>query len=319
MRPSVPKIAQLQLRLIRISSLGDNNGDMMKRHACLALLASLFAATSAQADEAYFGYTYGTETLPRGETELEFWATDRRGKDDGHYDAQDYRLELEHGFSNRFSISGYANFASHHVRGLEPGFEHTDRDFAFQGASAEFKYNILSPYKDELGLTLYAEPGWSRIHSVEGEKGTEWELELKLLLQKNFLDDRLVWATNLTFEPEWEKEVEEEDSGSLDAEEEWEKELKLELSTGLSYQLAPGWFAGIEGRYSSVYPDWADGLHRETYAVFAGPTIHYAARRFWVTATFQPQLFGGPSATGGDLALDEFEKREFRVKIGVNF
>ena len=85
-----------------------------------------------------------------------------------------------------------------------------------------------------------------------------------------------------------------------------------------SYRIAPGWFAGVEGRYSSVYPDWTNGLHRETYAVSAGPVIHYAAKKWWVTATYLPQLFGKPSPTGS-LALDEFEEREFRVKVGYSF
>src|SRR5262249_21218057 len=202
------------------------------------------------------GYVYSAEPMPKGETEAELWVTDRRGKDDGHYDAQNYRVELEHGFTDRLTISGYANLVSLHVRNSD---ERIDRDFAFQGLSAEFKYNVLSPFKDGLGLTLYAEPGWSRIHSVEGEKGTEYELELKAILQKNFLDDKLVWAANFTFEPEWEKEKE-VDEETLKTETEWEKELKLEVSTGLSYRVAPGWFAGIEGRYSSVYPDWTHGL-----------------------------------------------------------
>src|SRR5438477_5546827 len=194
------------------------------------------AATPAQADEQYFGYTYGAEVLGKGRTEAELWATDRRGKSSGHYDAQHYRLELEHGFTNRLSVAGYANFVSHHIR---DGIERTDRDLAFQGLSAEFKYNVLSPYKNGFGLTLYAEPGWSRIHSVEGEKGTEYELELKAILQKNFLDDRLIWAANVTFEPEWEKEKAEVSPGVTDTE--WEKELKLEVSSGLSYRIAPGW------------------------------------------------------------------------------
>lgn len=275
------------------------------------------SATAARADENYFGYTYSADTMAKGETEMELWATDRRGKGEGHYDAQDYRIELEHGFTNRLTVSGYANFASHHVRGLEPGFENVHRNFAFQGLSTEFKYNVLSPYKDGLGLTLYAEPGWSRIHSVEGEKGTEYELELKAILQKNFLDDRLIWAANFTFEPEWEKEKEENAVTGL-TESEWEKELKIEVTTGLSFRVAPNWFAGVEGRYASVYPDWTNGLHRETYAVFAGPAIHYGGKNWWVTASYLPQLFGGPSP-GGSRTFDEYEKRELRLKIGYNF
>jgi hypothetical protein len=287
----------------------------MKRLTALGLGLAGFAATPARADEQYFGYTYSAEVLPRGATETELWATDRRGKAGGHYDAQDYRIELEHGFTDRFTISGYANFDSHHIRNnLE--LDDTDRDFAFQGLSAEFKYNVLSPYKDGIGLTLYAEPGWSRIHSVEGEKGTEYELELKAILQKNFLDDRLIWAANLTFEPEWEKEKSEVSPGVTESE--WEKELKLEVSTGLSYRVAPGWYAGVEVRYASVYPDWTNGLNRETYAVFAGPAIHYGGKKWWATLSYQPQLFGSPSP-GRSLALDEYEKRELRLKLGYNF
>jgi len=288
------------------------------RVGALAAFTGLCALSApAYADEQYFDYTYSAEVLGKGETEAELWATDRRGKGDGHYDAQDYRIELEHGFTNRLTVSGYANFVSHRIRGLEPDFEDVDRDFAFQGLSAEFKYNVLSPFKDGFGLTLYAEPGWSRIHSVEGEKGTEYELELKAILQKNFLDDRLIWAANLTFEPEWEKEKE-LDPVTAETESEWEKELKLEVSSGLSYRVAPGWYAGLEGRYASVYPDWTNGLHRETYAVFAGPAIHYSGRRWWATATYLPQLFGSPSPHGSR-ALGEYEKRELRLKVGYNF
>jgi len=287
----------------------------MKLYFIAAILAGTFGATAAQADEQYFGYTYSAEVLPKGGTEFEFWATDRRGKSDGHFDAQDYRLELEHGFTDRFTVAGYANFAGHHIRGLEPDFDTTNRDFAFRGLSAEFKYNVLSPYKDGIGLTFYAEPGWSRIHGG-GERGTEYELELKALIQKNFMNDRLIWAANLTFEPEWEREVEVAPTGERDIE--WEKELKLEVSSGLSYRVAPGWFLGGEARYASVYPDWTNGLHRETYAVFAGPSIHYGGKKWWFTATYLPQLFGSPSPDGSR-ALDEYEKREFRIKLGYNF
>lgn len=287
----------------------------MRRLLGLGVSLAGFAATPAQADEQYFGYTYSAETLPKGQTEMELWATDRRGKAEGHFDAQDYRIELEHGFTNRLTVAGYANFASHHIRGLEPDFKDTDRDFALRGLSAEFKYNVLSPYKDAFGLTLYAEPAWSRIHGG-GEKGTEYELEFKAILQKNFLDDRLIWAANLTFEPEWEKEKEEVSPGITKSE--WEKELKVEVSTGLSYRVAPNWFLGFEGRYASVYPGWTNGLHRETYAVFAGPAVHYGGKKWWATLTFLPQLFGKPSPNGSR-ALDEYEKREIRLKLGYNF
>lgn len=289
----------------------------MRNRWVFAFGVAALASAPAQADERYFGYTYSAEPMPKGETEIELWATDRRGKETGHYDAQDYRIEVEHGFTDRLTVSGYLNLGSHHIRGLEPDFEDVHRNFALQGLSSEIKYNVLSPYKDGFGLTLYAEPAWSRIHSVEGEKGTEYELELKAILQKNFLDDRLIWASNFVFEPEFEHEKE-TDELTGETESEWEKELKLHVTSGLAYRIGPGWFAGVEGRYSSVYPDFTHGLHRETYAVFAGPTIHYAAKKWWITASYQPQLFGSPSPRGAR-ALDEFEKREFRVIFGYEF
>ena len=73
----------------------------------------------------------------------------------------------------------------------------------------------------------------------------------------------------------------------------------------------------MEGRYAKVYPT---GLTAFT----AKPTPSLRARRplrrqeWWATLSYQPQLFGSPSPNGGR-ALDEYEKREPRLKIGYNF
>lgn len=278
-------------------------------------LAAIYATGASAAPE--FGYVYTAETEERGETEVTLWATDRRGKGEGHYDAQDYRLEVERGMTDRFQISGYVNLASHHLRGVDSELEPVDRDFAFQGLSAEFKYQLRSPEKDGFGIALYAEPGWSRISKVTGKKADEFELELKAILQKNFAHDRLVWATNLTFEPEWEREHEEIAPGII--ERQTEKELAFEVASGLSYRVAPNWWLGVEGRYHSVYPDWTHGLHRENYAVYAGPTVHFASGEWSVTATWQPQLFGAPQRPGSSLEFDDHEKRELRLKIAKEF
>jgi hypothetical protein len=276
-------------------------------------VAGSFAA-AAQADENPFVYSYTADVEKAGETETALWATDRRGKAEGHYDAQDYRLEVEHGFTGRFSASTYVNFASHHISGLEPDLAPVHRDFGFQGLSAEFKYKLLDDEKDGIGFTVYAEPGWSRIHDVEGEKGAEYELELKAIFSKGFNQDRVVWAGNLTFEPEWEHERLE----LARATGHWEKELKLEASTGLAYRILPNLYLGAEARYAGVYPNWTNGLHSEASAFFAGPTVSFSADEWSATLSFMPQLGGSPSASGGR-NLDEFEKREIRLRISHEF
>jgi opacity protein-like surface antigen len=255
--------------------------------AALAAGAAFVCAAPAHASGPDFGYVYTTGIEEPGETEVSLWATDRRGKAQGHYDAQDYRLEVERGLSERFQISGYLNLASHHVRGLGGEFEPVHRNLGFQGLSAEFKYQVFNPAHDRFGLAFYAEPGWSRISKVTGQKAREFEFELKAIAQKNFAHDRLVWAANLTLEPEWEREHEEVAPGVV--EHKTEQELALEVSSGLSYQVATNWWVGAEGRYHSVYPDWTHGLHRENYAVYAGPSVHFASGE-WSLTGFEMNL-----------------------------
>lgn len=277
------------------------------------LAACLPAPVAAEVSP--FGYSYTAETEERGETEVALWATDRSGKDGGHYDAQDYRIEIERGLTNRFQVSGYLNFESHHVSGLEPGIEDVRRNFAFSGASLEFKYRLLDEGRDGIGLAVYAEPGWSRIHDVEGNEGTEYEAELKTILSKSFAGGRLLWAGNLTLEPEWERESEPPAPGLV--EHSWEKELKIEATTGLAYRLAPDWFAGVEARYASVYPNWTTHLDREAYAVSAGPTVAFQGDEWSASITWLPQIFGGPGSHGQ--SLGEFEKGEIRLKLAHEF
>lgn len=280
---------------------------------CFMTLAMFVGTSAAAAGGPDFGYVYTAGTEEPGETELTLWATDRRGKGEGHYDAQDYRLEFERGISERFQASAYVNFASHHIRGLDGEFDRVHRNLAFQGLSAEFKYQLVEPKKNGWGVALYAEPGWSRIAKVSGEHSREYELELKGIVQKSFADDRLIWAANLTLEPEWEHEHELVAPGIV--EHRTEKELAFEVASGLSYRVAPKWWLGAEGRYHSVYPNWTHGLHRENYAVYAGPTLHYDGGKFGLTATWQPQLFGGPSGSRSSLEFDDHERQEFRLKL----
>ena len=281
----------------------------------LAAGAASLCASRAYADPD-FAYVYTAAVEKAGETEVSLWATNRRGKGQGHYDAQDYRIEVERGLTEHLQAAFYANFESHHLRGLSGEFGSVDRDLAFQGLSAEFIYQLREPKDGRLGVAVYAEPAWSRISKVTGRKGDEYELELKAIIQKNLLADRLVWATNLTLEPEWEREHELIAPGLMTRK--TEKELGVELATALSYRLGSRWWLGGEARYHSLYPNWTNGLKREDYAVHAGPSVHYAGGKWAVTATWLPQLFGSPSPNGS-LELKDHEKDELRVKLSYEF
>ena len=276
-------------------------------------LVLLLLPAFANADENYFGYTYGAETLPAGGSEAYLWWTHRTGKGEGSYRADDIQFEFEHGWTDRFQTSFYLtgrafDYSGGAVEDEETGAAETlHRDLDFDGAKVAFKWNLKSAEKDGYGLALYVEPEYSRLHRPDGERFKEVGLETKLILQKNFLEDQLIAAYNLTLEPEWEKE-----DGA------WERELYVENSAGVSYRVAPNWFLGLETRVDMAYPDYGT---REFWAWYAGPSIHYGGRRYWATLAWMPQIKGGPTEEERStrLHLEERERNEVRLKLGVNF
>ena len=283
---------------------------------CIAGLLLLSPLVS-QADENNWGYVYGADTLPKGQSELYLWATDRRHKENGTYNAQDYQLEYEYGFTDKLQGSLYLTGSSHEIKDSAPLDDNGDPEYGnlnqtrFNGVKASVKYNILSTYKDPIGLSLYLEPGYSTRFKISGEEMDQYSLEAKLILQKNFLDDTLLWATNLTLEAERRK--------FKGAGQSWEDELEVEVTSGLSYRFAPNWWAGAEMRYHSEYPDWRKEFNREHYAIFLGPNIHWGGEKYWATLTFMDNIVGAPHAEDRIDHLAEHERREIRLKLGYNF
>ena len=265
---------------------------------------------SASADENYFGYSYGAETLPKGKYEAYLWLTSRMGKGMGTYQAWDNFNEIEYGFTNRFQASLYLNTSGHRIRGNAEWKDTSS--FGFEGVRTAFKYALVSPFTHALGVALYIEPEYSRRFKISGEEFTEWAIESKVILQKNFRGDTIVSALNLTYEHEWEREDEEE------GESEFEREAAIEVSGGINYRVRPNWFVGVEARRHSEYPD-ADLGNEEHRAYFLGPVLHYGGQKWWFTATLLPQVYGRPRENSRHLFLGEHERVETRFKIGYNF
>ena len=268
------------------------------------------------ADENLFGYTYGAETLPNGKWEFYNWATARLSKGKGTYRALDLAQELEYGITDRWQASLYVTERGHEIRGSAPvedgEAEYPDRSsFEFQGLQLASKYMLLSPFKDAIGLALYGEAGWSRHFKISGQQQDEYYFEGKIILQKNFLEDALIVALNLTGEYELRR---------IRGDKESDSEIEAEVTGGITYRVAPNWYVGLEARMHSEFPN-SDFRGWEHYAVFAGPTIHYGAKTWWATLTWLPQLTGWPNdpERSNNLHLGEHERNEIRLKVGINF
>lgn len=276
--------------------------------AVLGLITATLSTpmSSARADENMFGYTYGADTLPAGKFEFYNWTTWRHSKDVGEYDAFDIQFELEYGITDRFQTSTYLMFDLRDQAGLDPE-EYADiSGFEFDGIKQAFKYNVLSTYKDAFGLSFYLEPGWSRFHKITGERIDEFEIETKVIIQKNFRDDTIIWALNLTPEFEW----------YFPDGESTETEFIMEATTGVSFRVYKKWYAGIETRYHTEFPEYGAQEHQ---AVFVGPNIHYGSEKWWFTLTWLPQVWGEPNEAGSHRHFGEHEKSELRLKVGYNF
>jgi len=294
----------------------------LSRIKSAAFLTMACIAAPVAAGDSPFGYVYTTDTHPKGERELEQWITRRHGQARGNYDLWQFRTELEYGVTNDLQAALYLNYDS--VSAFRNRPDGTTGPGAFvpdaadpnarysrtfvESVSNEWIWRVLSPYKDPIGLALYLEPSWGP---------DKRELEGKLILQKNFLDDRLIWAANLTAAAERER-----------FHGEWEREGELELTTGVAYAFLPRWRAGLEYRRHTGYEgsSFARGQRQYT-ASFLGPSVHFAARSWWVTATYLAQLANARAyndaarddLVGGRFYGEHHERSELRLRFGMSF
>ena len=296
--------------------------------AALAGLTLGLAAGAASADEPLFGFVYTTDLLPKGQTEIEQWATWRNQKAGGYFDQVDGRTEVSYGLTDRLQTSLYANWTwarafhngpfeqttppeplSYDQPGPDDHYEHA----RFVGVSGEVIYRILSPYTDPVGLAIYEEP----------TIGPDFvESETKLILQKNFRDDRLVLAANFTYAPEW-RRLPDENNPAVRS---WQEETDVNFGLAGSYRFASNWSAGLEFLNEREFNSFGFN-HESNSGYFLGPTIHFAARKFFFTASYLEQLpcAGQHSDTvpgaivGGRIYDNDFERRRLRLKVGYLF
>lgn len=260
---------------------------------CFSLI--LFSV-QANASEPLFGYMYTTDLLPKGKFEIEQWITDREGQAQGHFHHFDMSTEVEYGVSDSFQVAFYlkymyANESANSVAGKTEGIEIPfDRDssqpysqFRFDGVSLELMYRALSPYTDPVGLAFYLEPELGFY-----AKG----LELRAILQKNFLDDLFVLDANIWVEYEREDGSNLVDPGSTEKPDGVPRNATYaEIDLGASYRFMSNWSVGLEFREHNEFAGLSlNRTDQDHSAFFLGPNIHYASTRWFFTLSFLRQL-----------------------------
>lgn len=216
-----------------------------------AILALGLTATVASANERRFTYSYETTGMPKGVWEYEQWFT---WKSYDNKDRFDFRHEFEYGITDTLTIDIYL---------ADWRYE----DVADEGGDADYKRSgfalrqmITDPNKAVLGSALYGEV-------LVGDE--EVVLEGKVLLQKNF--GPFVAVYNLVLEAEWEGE----DLGDLD-----ESVGVWENTFGVSYQINPNFFIGVEALHEVEFEEWK---HAGDHAFYAGPNLSFRKGNFFAT------------------------------------
>ena len=313
--------------------------------ATLAVMAlAACVAFDARGSEQIFPETYLAEVLPKGALEAEQWLTYREGKSQGTYGLLQTRTEIEYGITSRWLASVYINTYSvnaHNDNSAKSRLDYTssggDGDEVTGGGPATFGpyvpnasrfpvpaayyhktdfdsvsieniYNFLSPYSDGIGLSGYFEYTYG--DNIQ-------EIEVKALLQKNLMDDRLILAANLVVELE-------KNSYSLVG---TDKETEIEFTGGASYRLGPHLRVGLEARNIQGFTGYSAASGNHAYSIwYAGPAISFSAHKFFAVLGYQYQL---PWAEAFNHAAQmeqisgqnfyEYEKNFVRLKFGMTF
>ncbi|MFM2290767.1 MAG: hypothetical protein RIS29_580 [Bacteroidota bacterium] len=261
----------------------------MKKNILSIVMIMSIATTYAQ--DRLFTYTYQSNVLNKGQREIEVWNTFRTGKQN-YFARLDNRTEFEIGLGKNLQTAFYLNLSTktNAVDLAGSKIFQTENEISF---SNEWKYKLMDPVANPIGLALYGEYGIGV---------NEYELEGKVIVDKKI--GNFTVAANAIYEMELEPEY---SNNELELEAE---EHKADLNISAAYALSPKFNLTIESAYRNVI---AKGK-LEHSALYAGAGLSYSSDKFLLNFTVMPQIssFKGEN-TGAKLNLNEFEKVQCRL------
>ena len=254
-----------------------------------------------------FGFTEGSGVGLEGEKELSSDTIARFGKRDGQYAATETKWEFEYTPNQYVQLELGPLTASHYIRDV------TDLDnrntFRPSGFFGEFRYLLVDRPASPVAATISFEPVYRRVDETSGVPVQNFEFETKLQADVELIKNRLYGAVNLIYEPET----------TRTAEGIWEHESIFGLTTALAVRPTPTLVIGAELDYYRHYDSL--GPNRFTGdALFFGPTLYYKfARKWFMTAAWNAQIWGREIETGNHLNLEEFSRQRAKLKVAVEF
>lgn len=276
--------------------------------ALMTLLAASAPAAASDVDsEHIFGFTEGADIGKAGEREAESETIGHLGKAAGSYAALMQNDSVKMLPVDNFRVSANAVLAHFGISGVP---DLADRQLTtLMGASFEARTMLMNRRSGPLGLTVIAEPRWSRIDANSGENLTGYGALLTLVADKELIDDRLLGTVNLLYDAQ---------ATRFPVSDSWVHDSKIGVSAALSTRITSAAFIGGEVRYLRVY----DGLGLNMYsgeALFAGPTFYVQlAHGMALSGAWNAQV-AGRTSNGGALDLAHFERHQVKLRFNSNF
>ncbi|NIP24064.1 MAG: hypothetical protein GWN67_10725 [Phycisphaerae bacterium] len=186
------------------------------------LILVLLVVNSAKADRRGYVWTYEYQTMPKGESELEYYLT-HKVPDVHKYDEKntwEHQAEYEYGLTDRWDISIYQRWKQTNTK--------TDDKFEYTGTKVRTRYRLGEKDMYPLDTLLYLE-------YIKPDSSNEAEImEGKLILAKDFGKFNIAYNQIL--------KVGINNKGGNEN----------EYAFGMNYEFNPSWKAGFEsaGNYT---------------------------------------------------------------------
>jgi hypothetical protein len=281
---------------------------VLPSHAQTAQPAAKPAAVFYETETKYmFGFVDGADIGNEGEMSIEYEGTGSFQKRGGSYSAIEHELAFEHVPTQNFSYELSLHGLSHSIGGVDDiDDRHTTQ---FSGVSTKLRYLILARGPGSpIGLTVSAEPEWSRIDGTDGTQTRSYGSTFKIVADTELIANRLYAALNLIYEPEVAKPADI-----------WERGSGAGIGLGLAYRVTPTIAVGVGAEYDRAY----DGLAFQTFdghALFVGPTLQINfTPKILLAAAFSTQVAGHAVDDPRTFDLTNFERYRANLKLEFEF
>ncbi len=256
-----------------------------------------------------FGFTDGSDIGLQGEMAIETDTNAAFRRRTGTYLGLEQEVEFEHVPTQFFAYEISAHGMAQRIKGDESLDDRSG--VRASGLSVNLRYLLVGRGPGSpIGLTVMAEPEWSRVDGLSGAPTRSLGSSFKLIADTELIANRLFAAANISYAPDAAKAV-----GDLS----WSRTATFGASGALVWRFTPIITAGAEAEYFLAYNSLGFGDFQGR-SVFVGPTLHVqVTRKIMLAAAYSTQVAGHALADGRSLDLTNFARHRARLKLEFEF